>query len=214
MKNFLTRFIPDNDAVFFNLFNRASSNSTAMAKLLHEAVSGEWIPEQKTEFAQISRLKTHSSEIKRQVYAVSGKALVSPFERNDMYALVSAINAVSDHIDAASRRINLYSIEVITPPISELCGIIYEASQEMEICIKALRHITDPEPITQSCNRIKQLEHDADKIYDKAFALLNAKETDTFQVIKYSEILGALERATDRCEDVTYIVESILIKNS
>jgi hypothetical protein len=214
MKNFLTRFIPDNDAVFFNLFNRASSNSAAMAKLLNDAVDGEWIPEQKTEFAQISRLKTHSSEIKRQVYAVSAKALVSPFERNDMYALVSAINAVSDYIDAAARRINLYSIEVVTTSIRELCAIIYEASLEMEVCIKALSDLNNPDAITQSCNRIKQLEHSADKIYDKAFAQLNAEETDIFHLIKYSEILGALERTTDRCEDVTYIVESILIKNS
>jgi uncharacterized protein Yka (UPF0111/DUF47 family) len=214
MKNFLTRLMPDNDKVFFNLFNRASSNCAAMAKLLNEAVNGEWIVDQKTEFAQISRLKTQSSDIKRQVYAVSGKALVSPFERNDMYALVSAVNAVSDYIDSSARRISLYSIDTITPPIRQLCAIIYEASQEIETCIKALNNIADPDAITESCNRIKQLEHDADNIYDKAFAQLNAEETDTFQIIKHSEILGALERTTDKCEQVTYIVESILIKNS
>ncbi|WP_345952586.1 DUF47 family protein [Mucilaginibacter sp. PAMB04274] len=206
--------MPKNDAVFFNLFNRASANSAAMAKLLNDAVNGEWIPEQKTEFAQISRLKAQSSDIKRQVYAVSGKALVSPFERNDMYALVSAINAVSDYIDSSARRINLYSLDVITAPIRELCAIILEASQHMDRCIRALNKISDSETILGICNQIKQLEHKADQVYDKAFALLNAKETDTFQLIKYSEILGALERTTDKCEQVTYIVESILIKNS
>jgi len=185
-----------------------------MAKLLFEAVSGDWDPEHKTEFAQISRLKTNSSDIKRQVYAVSGKALVSPFERNDMYALVSAVNAVSDYIDSSARRINLYSIDVITPSIHELCRIIMEATQQLEKCVKALSNISEPDLITQLCNEVKQLEHKADDIYDEAFAQLNAKETDIFQLIKYSEILGALERTTDRCEDVTYIIESILIKNS
>jgi len=214
MKNFLTRLMPDNDKVFFNLFNRAASNSSAMAKLLYEAVSGEWIPEQKTEFTQISRLKANSSDIKRQVYAVSGKALVSPFERNDMYALVSAINAVSDYIDSSARRISLYSIDVITPAIKELCRITMQCSQELEKCVAALKDISDTETIMSICNNIKQLEHDADHIYDKAFAQLNAEETDTFQIIKYSEILGALERTTDKCEHVTYIIESILIKNS
>lgn len=214
MKNFLTRFLPDNDKVFFGLFNRATSNSAAMGKLLFEAVSGEWEPDQKTEFAQISRLKTNSSDIKRQVYAVSGKALVSPFERNDMYALVSAINSVSDYIDSSARRINLYSIDVITPPIHELCRIIMLATIELEKCVKALSDLSDRDLISDLCNKVKQLEHEADHIYDEAFAQLNAQETDTFQLIKYSEILGALERTTDRCEDVTYIIESILIKNS
>jgi uncharacterized protein Yka (UPF0111/DUF47 family) len=214
MKNILTRFLPDNDKVFFNLFNRASANSAAMAKLLFEAVSGEWIPDQNTEFAQISRLKTNSSDIKRQVYAVSGKALVSPFERNDMYALVSAINTVSDYIDSSARRINLYSIDVITPSIHELCRIIMQATIELEKCVKALNDIANPDVISDLCNQVKQLEHDADDVYDEAFAQLNAEETDTFQLIKYSEILGALERTTDKCESVTYIIESILIKNS
>jgi uncharacterized protein Yka (UPF0111/DUF47 family) len=214
MKNFLTRWIPDNDKVFFGLFNRASSNSAAMGKLLFEAVSGEWVPEQKTEFAQISRLKAQSSDIKRQVYAVSGKALVSPFERNDMYALVTALNTVSDSIDAASRRISLYSIDKITPPILQLCRIIMEAGEELVKCVNALSNISDPDTISALCNRIKQLEHQADNIYDEAFAQLNAEETDTFQLIKYSEILGALERTTDKCEHVTYVIESILIKNS
>jgi uncharacterized protein Yka (UPF0111/DUF47 family) len=155
MKNILTRFLPDNDKVFFNLFNRASANSAAMAKLLFEAVSGEWIPDQKTEFAQISRLKTNSSDIKRQVYAVSGKALVSPFERNDMYALVSAINTVSDYIDSSARRINLYSIDVITPSIHELCRIIMQATIELEKCVKALNDIANPDVISDLCNQVK-----------------------------------------------------------
>ena len=95
---------------FYNLFNQASAVSTAMAQLLCDAVSDEWVPEQKTQFNQISRLKAQANEIKREVYAASGKALVSPFERNDMYALASAINSVSDYIDISARRLNLYSI--------------------------------------------------------------------------------------------------------
>lgn len=214
MSSILTRFLPDNDKVFFNLFGRAAANCTQMAQLLVDAIAGEWNPDQRTEFSQIARLKTQSTELKRQVYAVSAKALISPFERNDMYALASALNAVSDYIDSSARRINLYSISEITMPIRQLCDIILKSTIELERCIHALEHIGIPEPIISSCNEIKRLEHEADMVYDKAFALLNAEETDTFQLIKYSEIYGALERTTDKCEDVTYIAESILIKNS
>lgn len=214
MSSVLSRFLPDNDKLFFGLFNKAAANCTAMAKLLFEAVRGEWVPDQKTEFAQISRLKAASAEIKRQVYATSGKALVSPFERNDMYALASAISAASDYVDSSARRINLYSLQAITPPMLELCRIVMESSIQTEECIKALSNINDHETISQICTRIKQLEHEADKVYDQAFAQLNAHETDSIQLIKHSEILGALERTTDKFEDVAFVVESILIKNS
>ncbi|UEG52018.1 DUF47 family protein [Mucilaginibacter daejeonensis] len=214
MSSILTRFLPDNDKIFYNLFGKAAANCTQMAQLLIDAISGEWLPDQRTEFMQISRLKAQSTELKREVYAVSGKALISPFERNDMYALASALNNVSDMIDSAARRINLYSLNEITMPIKQLCDLIVRSTIELERCVHALEHITIPEPIVNSCNEIKRLEHEADMVYDKAFALLNAEETDTFQLIKYSEIYGALERTTDKCEDVAYIAESILIKNS
>jgi uncharacterized protein len=214
MSNLLTRLMPKKDTVFFGLFNRAAANATAMARLLNDAVNGEWIPEQKTEFAQIARLKAQSADLKRQVYAVSGKALISPFERNDMYALVSAINDVSDYIDSSARRINLYSLESITPSIHQLCAVIVEASEQLEECVRALSNLSNSETIINLCNEIKELERKADKIYDKEFALLNANEADIFRLIKYGEILGALERTTDKCEQVTYVIESILVKNS
>jgi len=212
--SFLTNVLPDGNQVFYELFNQGAALSTSMAKLLYDVVSDEWIPEQKTEFNQISRLKAQANEIKREVYAASGKAFVSPFERNDMYELASAINTVSDFIDISARRLNLYSIEVITPPLKELCSIILGATTALEKGVQALNNISDSATITNACNQVKQLEHQADQIYSKAFASLNSNETDTFQLIKYSEVLGALERTTDKCEQAVFVIESILIKNS
>ena len=77
-----------------------------------------------------------------------------------------------------------------------------------------MNDIPHPDAISKASNEVKQLEHYADQVYSKAFAALNSNETDTFQLIKYSEVLGALERTTDKCEHVTFVVESILIKNS
>ncbi|WP_158824777.1 DUF47 domain-containing protein [Mucilaginibacter lacusdianchii] len=212
--SFFGQMLPDNNHVFYGLFNRASAISANMAKLLYEAVSQNAIHGQTTHFGQISRLKIEATELKRQVYAVSGKALISPFERNDMYALVTALVNVADYIDISARRINLYTIDVITAPIKELCSLIVQASVQLEKCVHALSNIRHPEPITESCNQIKQLEHYADTVHGKAVAALNAEETDIFQLIKYGEIYAALERTTDKFEHVAYVVESILVKNS
>lgn len=210
----LGQFLPDNNQLFYNLFNEASANSTTMAKLLLEAVSSNSPQEQKNQFNQISRLKIKANDLKRQVYAVSGKAFISPFERNDMYSLVSAIYNVADYIDNAARRINLYAIEVITPPVKELCSLIVDASKALEGCIQALSNLRQMDVIEAGCNQVKQLEYRADMLYDKAVAALNKEENDIFQVLKYSEIFSALEKTTDKCEHATYVIESILIKNS
>lgn len=207
------RFLPNNNQVFYNLFNNGAANSLDMAKLLYQTVSSENMHDEKMNFNQISRLKEKGGSMKHQMYAVSGKAFVSPFTRDDMYALSSALNAVSDYIDIAARRLNFYNI-IVNPPIKELAGLIVDCTGELVKCIEAMDDITQVDIITGHCTRIKQMEHYADQVYTKALAALIGKETNPLEVMKYSEIFAVLEKATDKCEHVVNVIESIVIKNS
>jgi uncharacterized protein Yka (UPF0111/DUF47 family) len=209
-----SRFIPNNNQAFFDLFNQGSSNVMQMATLLHSATVSDNIDNQQNYIKQVAFLGTQSYQIKHQVYAISGRSFVSPFERNDMYALASAIKKVADHIDVSARRISLYQVEVLSPAMKELTGLIADSCAELEKAILHLQNMSNSDAITACCVRIKELEHYADKVYGKAFASLIEQETDTVQLIKQSDILGALERATDKCENASTVIESILIKNS
>lgn len=165
------------------------------------------------QFNQIDRLKMNGNDLKHRVYLASARAFVSPFERNDMYALASAINCVGDHIHIASRRINMYQSDHITPPVKELSGIVVETSTELDNSVKALDNLNNAADISSWCNKIKQLENYADQVYGKAVSAIMTNEKSSVELIKYTEILSAFEKATDRCEDATVVIESIIIKN-
>src|SRR5438874_10724109 len=104
-KNFWNFFMPDTNQVFFNLFNEATANTRAMADLLYKALNIDSADDRQPHFNHINRLKATSAELRQQVYAVSTKTFISPFERDDMMALASAIDRVSNNIDIAGRRI-------------------------------------------------------------------------------------------------------------
>lgn len=183
-----------------------------MANLLVEAITiGD---EQKLQFTQINRLRAKSQEITRQVVNDSGQTFISPFERSDMFELVKALDAVASLINISSRRINLYQPANITQPIRDLADLIVKTCYELAVCVKALSNITDKQAIADSINNIKTLEHRADKIYNNAVAALLTSETDAIELIKYNEILLALETTTDKCELATNVIESIVVKNS
>ncbi|TSD67331.1 DUF47 family protein [Inquilinus sp. KBS0705] len=205
-------FIPKNQQ-FFNLFNQSSTINVEMSQLLYKAVSGESKHEENMQFNQIDRLKLQGNDVKHKVYLASAKAFISPFARNDMYALASALNSVCDHIHVASRRIHMYQSDHITPSIKELSSLVLETSIELDYSVKALNNLKNSDAISALCNKIKQLEHYADTVYSKAVSLIMANEKSSVELIKYTEILGALEKATDRCEDATKVIESIIIKN-
>jgi uncharacterized protein Yka (UPF0111/DUF47 family) len=211
-QSLLRSIFPNYNEIFYGHFNSAAANVTAMANLLMEAITSA--DEQKPQYNIINRLRAKSQEITHQVYTDSGKAFISPFERSDMCDLVKAIDTVAGYINISSRRINLYQLTAITPPIKELCGLILETCIELEKCVNVINNIKDVETITAYINSIKALEHYADKVYNKAVAALLVEEPNAIELIKYNEILLALETTTDKCEHVTNVIESIVVKNS
>lgn len=210
----LSHIFPNYNEVFFNLFAQSAQNTTAMAALLLEAITTDSDHDQKQLFVQISRLRVKSQEITHQVFTESGQAFVSPFERNDMCLLVQSIDKVAGYINISARRINLYNLTRITPPIKELAGLIVEITNELEKAVNGMSNLKDTQFIIDTCNNIKSLEHYADKVYNTAVANLLVDEPIAIELIKYNEILLALETTTDKCEHVTNVIESIVIKNS
>jgi uncharacterized protein Yka (UPF0111/DUF47 family) len=212
MAGFFKFLIPKNQA-FFDLFNQSSTNTVQMAELLYKIVSGETPDNDKIQLNQISRLKQTGNDLKHKVYLASAKAFVSPFERNDMYALASAINSVCDHIYISSRRFSLYQSAHVTPSIKELSGLVIETSIALDNSVKGLGNLANSDVIKENCDKIRQLENYADQVYGKAVSGIMVNETSSVEMIKYTEILSALERTTDKCEHATTVIESIIIKN-
>ena len=147
--------IPKNQA-FFSLFNQATANNVQMARLLHQAVNSTSPNEETLNFNNITRMKMKGNDIKHQVYLASAKAFISPFERNDMYALASAINSVCDNIHISSRRVSMYQSDHITTSVKELAGLVIESSLALDYSVKSLNNLNNSDKIAESCNKIKQ----------------------------------------------------------
>ncbi|MBD1363675.1 DUF47 family protein [Mucilaginibacter sp. ZT4R22] len=208
----LLKFLVPKDRAFFDLFDQSCTINIQMAELLFKLVSGE-SEDHNIQLNQISRLKQSGNEVKHKVYLASAKAFVSPFARSDMYALASSINNICDYIHISSRRYSLFQSEPASPAIKELAGIIIESCMELQAAVTGLSNLDNSDAIKDNCNKIKQLEHYADQVSGKAVSAVMEIEKNSVELIKYTEILAALERTTDKCEHATVVIESIIIKN-
>jgi uncharacterized protein Yka (UPF0111/DUF47 family) len=208
----LLKFLVPKDRAFFELFDQSCTINLQMAELLFKLVSGE-SEDHNIQLNQISRLKQTGNEVKHKVYLASAKAFVSPFARSDMYALASSINNICDYIHISSRRYSLFQSEPASPAIKELAGIIIESCIELQAAVTGLSNLDNSDAIKDNCNKIKQLEHYADQVSGKAVGAVMETEKNSVELIKYTEILAALERTTDKCEHATVVIESIIIKN-
>jgi uncharacterized protein Yka (UPF0111/DUF47 family) len=206
-------FTPKGKMLFFPLFDRAAQNVVAMAELLKKALNDTATIDTKDLYHRIDRLENIGDDITHHINIELSKNFITPFNREDIHALVSSIDDVADYIHESANRMFLYDLREFTKPMQLLADLILQAGLEMQTLIYELKDIKNTEKIAEYCNLVYATETKADNIYNKAIADLFENEKDPIKMLKYQEILLGLETATDMCKDVVKVVESIMIKN-
>lgn len=207
-------FVPKDKKIFFPLFEQAANNVVSMATILVEAVNSVNPSTREELFRQIDKLENKGDELTHQIYLELGKNFITPFDREDIHSLATAIDDVADYIHGAANRMLLYRIDDFNEHIRKLSELILQASTDLEKAVRELKDLRNVRAIADSCIRINSVENQADYVFDRAVADLFLYETDAIRLIKYKEILAALETATDMCEDAANVMESILVKNA
>ena len=211
--NSIFQFLIPKDKKFFPLFEEASKNLILIATELHEAVNAP-LNERENIFQKMTDLESKIEDITRQTNLELSRNFITPFDREDIYLLITAIDTVAGNLNGAASRMKLYQVDKITKSIRKLTEINLEACQNIDIAVKELRNFKKVKNITDACARINKLENKSDNVYDKAVSELFENETDAKNIIKYKEVLSVLESATDKCKNAASVLESIAVKHS
>ena len=210
--NSIFQFFVPKDKKFFPLFESATSNVVKMAELMLETVSTKDDERRAELVKEIDKLEHVGDQLSHSIFTELSSNFITPFDREDIHALTSAIDDVADYIHGTSNRIMMYKMTVFGESIVKLSELVLYSAQELDKAVKELRNIKSLRNITDALVRINSIENQADYVFDKAVADLFEFEKDALTVIKYKEILSALETATDKAEDAANVIESIIVK--
>lgn len=206
-------FVPK-DKKFFPLFEQASLNLIDIANALNEAVNIDEVGKRKEVYKKVKDLEHKGDDITHQIHIELGKNFITPFDREDIHTLASSLDDIADYIYDSANRMDLYHVTEMTPAIKELAALIVEGVEALSKGMLELRNLKNVRAIADACVRVNSIENKADIVYNKAVADLFEFETDAIALIKHKEVLSTLETATDKCEDVANVLESILVKNA
>ncbi|MGB7434221.1 MAG: DUF47 domain-containing protein [Candidatus Acidiferrum sp.] len=208
MPGFLQRFMP-HDGDFFVLFQKQAENVVVGAKAfvrLLEHYTG--VPEQ---VQRIKAIEHNGDEITHQIFRRLNQTFITPFDREDIHELCSTMDDVIDLIDAAAGRFVLYRVNEVRHGTLELATVLAAASSELKEAIYAME---SPEKALHRVIEINRLENESDRICRTLIAQLFEEEKDPVQIIKWKEIYEVIETAVDKCEDVSNVIESVILKNA
>ncbi len=212
--NPLLQLLVPKERKFFDLFESASANLVKTAQALYDALNLPMGDKRLEMLKEVARLEHVGDEITHQIFQNVGSTFITPFDREDIQRLASELDDIVDYLHGAAKRIELYKIDKILPSIIKLGELALESCTELNKAIPQLRDLRDVSKIREACVVINSIENHADDISDMTLARLFEEETNAIEVIKQKEIISMIETATDKCEDVANVLESILVKAS
>jgi predicted phosphate transport protein (TIGR00153 family) len=206
-------FVPK-DRKFYPLFEQASANMVAISNVLYELMTAPTVEKRAPLVRQIEKLEHVGDEITHTIFSEVSTTFITPFDREDIQRLASAMDDVIDYIHGSAKRIDLYKVHPIHPSMIKLAELIQQSAIELDVAISSLRSMKNLSKVREALVRVNSLENHADDIFDNAVARLFEDEKDAIQIIKVKEVLSALETATDKCEDVANVLESVIVKHT
>ena len=135
---------------------------------------------------------------------------MTPIDREDIYALASALDDIVDFVEEVADFLVLYRIEAPMDQALELARILHQSARALAGAIPRLRTFEDIHHFTIEVNR---LENDGDRVVRQALASLFERGIDPMLVIRWKDIFERLEDAIDSTETTANILEGIVIKN-
>jgi uncharacterized protein len=195
---------------FFTLFRENASNLMEGLKVLDTLLNSD--PGHFAEHHMHLRdIEHRGDEVTHNVNKELNRTFITPFDREDIYALAAAVDDVIDLAEETADTIVLDRVESINPPAQQMGGILIQIGEEL---IQAFDKLESRNDMTRHWVRVHDLENQADRVTREAIGELFQNSQDPIYVIKWKDVYALLEKTVDRTEDVANILESVTIKNA
>ena len=202
------RLIPREER-FYDLFVEDAANVLGAARLLEAMLRTYDVIERRA--GEIRDAEHRGDEISHDIGHRLESTFVTPFDREDIHGLISALDDVLDNVEEVADTFVLYRIETPTAIAVQQAAIIV---QQCELLHDALQHLRGYRGLDKYWIEVHRLENEGDRVARTAIAGLFENETDPIAIIKWKKIYNLLEATIDKCEDVANIIERITIKHA
>ena len=195
---------------FYDLFARAGANALEVARLAERRFR-EW-PSSSVSQADVKAAETAGDRLTHDLIQLLNTQYVTPFDREDIYDLATALVDVVDHIDEASDLLGLYGIEQPARQAVEQCRILVAAVERLAEALGGLKGLRG---VQEALVELKRLEDEGDRVVRDAIgSLFLDTRIDPLIVIRWKDIYEALEDAIDASETAANVLGNIVVKNA
>lgn len=207
----LKYFVPK-EKKFYEMFNKAAANSVDAASELVKIFKSTSLEESIAIRVKIRQIEKLGDEITNKLFDELNRTFITPFDREDIHELTSKIDDVVDLIYSLSGKVELFKFNRFSDNMVGMGDLIYSGSLHMQTAIAGLEHSANATKCLKACKELRKIESQIDEYYHKAISDLFDYEKDAIELIKQKEILQNIEKISNKMEDVSDVVKTIIVK--
>ena len=205
-------FLPKEDK-FFPMFRRIGEATVEAADLYSQLISETERQNQEDIYPKIKAIETECDQIVIKIFDELNDAFVAPFDREDIHELCGMLDDVVDLITSSAKRILLYKPKQIPNKAMHMAEIILEGAKCIKIGMNELKTMSKkPELALEQCQKLHDLEHEGDDVYESFLQELFETEKDAVELVKLKDLMQGMESATDRANSVGKTLKTIIVK--
>ena len=208
----ILKFLPQ-DVDFFVLFDKQVDYAVDAARKFKEIVSLPGLIDD-ARYESIKGIEHKGDDASHVIIEQLNKTFITPFDREDIFALTKELDDIIDMINTISGRMKIYKLSGGNKHLMEFARVIEASVLAVATAVKGMRIKNNTKAVLAACVEVNRLENVGDSMRDAVLVELFESKRDPIDVIKWKEVYQDAETVLDICEDVAHVVESIMVKNA
>jgi uncharacterized protein len=197
---------------FFDHFDKLASVAIRAAEYFSEiAAEGKFDEET---ISKMRNIEHEGDDITHGIFNKLNQTFITPFDREDIHALANELDSVIDMFNTMTNRMRVYRLSGVNENLIQFSSVIEKSVRATACAVEALRDTKKPQAALDFCIEINRLENVGDTMRDTILGKLFDTVTDPIYIMKWKEIFQDAETVLDVCEDVSNVIESIVVKQA
>lgn len=200
------RLLPTDDR-FFDLFAEAAANVGDVARLLRDGLHGTG-----DSLDAVIACERRGDELTREILQRLNTSFVTPFDREDIHALAEELDDVVDDVLDVVHKLQIGEGDVDrVPELKEQADLLVRMSDEV---IELVARLEPMKGVRPHLDAVDQLETEGDELFRRALGRLFSGELDALEALRWKDVVESMEAALNTLEDVSNVIESIVLKHA
>jgi len=163
---------------------------------------------------ELTAKEKDADESRRVLIDELNRTFITPFDREDIFALSRAIDDILDYAYSTMTEITILKVDT-TEYMVRMCSLLRDAAYEL---MKAMEQLQDhPGVAAEHAQRAKALENRVETVYREALADMFQEAEDIkslVKVMKLREVYRHLSNAADRGDEAANVLADIIVKTT